>query len=63
MFTATLTSRGVLSGIMFLLVHHQTIQENIRHEIDDVIGTERSPNGDDISAMPYTYACILETLR
>ncbi|XP_052803498.1 vitamin D(3) 25-hydroxylase-like [Mya arenaria] len=61
--TSTLTSRGVLSGILFLLVHHQQVQTRIRQEIDDVIGQEKQPTADDMYRMPFTYACILETLR
>lgn len=61
--TSTLTSRGVLSGIYFLLLHFQDVQEKICHEIDDVIGKERQPSPGDIQNMSYTHACILETLR
>lgn len=61
--TSTLTSRGVLSGIYFLLIHYQTVQDKICTEIDNVIGQDRTPSPQDMSKMPYTYACILETLR
>lgn len=62
-FSATLTSRGVLSGMLFLLVHFQNVQDKLIREIDDVIGQERQPSPRDIQNMPYTNACILETLR
>ncbi|XP_045207378.2 cytochrome P450 2D20-like [Mercenaria mercenaria] len=61
--TSTLTSRGVLSGIYFLLVHFQNVQEKICQEIDAVIGQDRQPVPSDLQNMPYTHACILETLR
>ncbi|WAR04905.1 CP2D6-like protein [Mya arenaria] len=61
--TSTLTSRGVLSGVLFLLVHHPHMQTKIQQEIDDVIGPKRQPSADDMNKMPYTHACILETLR
>lgn len=61
--SATLTSRGVLSGIYFLLVHFQNVQKKISDEILEVIGTERQPIPRDMHQMPYTHACILEALR
>lgn len=61
--TSTLTSRGVLSGVYFLLVHFQNVQDNIYQEINDVIGQERQPEPEDLQNMPYTHACILEILR
>ena len=62
-FSATLTSKGVISGFLFLLVHFQTMQTQIRQEINDVIGKERQPCQSDREKMPYTYACMLEALR
>ena len=62
-FAATLTSKGVISGFLFLLVHFQTMQTKIRQEINDVIGKERQPCQYDRQKMPYTYACMLEALR
>lgn len=61
--TATLTSQGVLSGFLFLLVHFKDVQSKVRQEINDVIGKERQPCHTDRQKMPYTFACILETLR
>ena len=61
--SATLTSQGVLSGFLFLLVHFKDVQSRIHDEIDDVIGKERLPRHTDRQKMPYTYACVYETLR
>ncbi|KAL4229477.1 hypothetical protein ACF0H5_012515 [Mactra antiquata] len=61
--TSTLTSRGVISGVLFLLVHFQSVQQKISDEIRDVIGNDRQPSTEDMHNMPYTHACILETLR
>ena len=63
MLSATLTSQGVLSGFLFLLVHFKDVQSKIRDEINYIIGKERQPCNTDRQKMPYTYACILEALR
>ncbi|KAH3826034.1 vitamin D(3) 25-hydroxylase-like [Dreissena polymorpha] len=61
--TSTLTSRGVISGVYFLLTHFPDVQDRIYQELIAVVGADRTPAVADMSMMPYTQACILETLR
>lgn len=61
--TSVLTTKAVMSGTIFLLLHFPKIQENIWNEIQKVIGTEREPTFEDMGSMPYTHAFIFEVLR
>ena len=60
---AVLTSKGILSGFLLLLLNFPEMQERIRQEIYEVIGDIRMPTIEDMCKMPYTQACMLEALR
>ncbi|XP_061169736.1 cytochrome P450 2J6-like [Saccostrea echinata] len=60
--TSVLTTKAVMSGVLFLLVHFPEVQEKIRKEINMVIG-DREPDIADMTSMPYTQACMMEILR
>ncbi|GIZ03559.1 farnesoate epoxidase [Caerostris extrusa] len=51
------------SGQFLFLVTHPHVQNRLREEIDDIVGTERKPELDDLPRMKYTEATILEVLR
>jgi hypothetical protein len=59
---AVLTTKAVMSGVLFLLVHFPEMQEKIRQEIKTVIG-DREPSIEDMTSLPYTQACLMEILR
>lgn len=51
-----------MTGALFLLSHFPEIQEKIREEITNIVGS-RSPTTEDMASMPYTEACMMEILR
>ena len=62
-FSAVLTTKAVISGFIFLMLHFPEVQAQIQKEIDAVIGQDRDPDLEDMTSMPYMRACILEALR
>ncbi|KAL3870409.1 hypothetical protein ACJMK2_038492 [Sinanodonta woodiana] len=50
-------------SMLLLLVHHHDYVEGIYQEIVNVVGLNRFASLQDLPAMPYTEAVILETLR
>ena len=60
---AILTTKSVMSGFIFLLLHFPEIQRKIQEDIDNVIGQDRTPELDDMKNLPYLRACIYECLR
>lgn len=61
--TSILTTKSVMSGFIFLLLHFPHIQEKIQAEIDNAVGQARHPELTDRENMPFVRACILECLR
>ncbi|KAL1420993.1 hypothetical protein MTO96_004351 [Rhipicephalus appendiculatus] len=59
---ATDTSAGELHWLLLRLAKEPSIQEKIQKEIEDTIGST-PPVYDDRDRLPYTVACLLETLR
>ncbi|XP_041367337.1 cytochrome P450 2U1-like [Gigantopelta aegis] len=57
------TSLSGLEFIFLYLLHNPDVQRRVQAEIDDVIGSDRQPSWDDRSALPYTTATIVESLR
>ncbi|XP_013379323.1 cytochrome P450 1A5 [Lingula anatina] len=55
---ATTLQWGVL-----LMTRYPEHQAKVRKEIDAIIGQERAPERSDIGTLPFTEACILETMR
>nr|UBY12684.1 CYP15C1 [Anticarsia gemmatalis] len=60
-------SASCLQFVLVFLVERMLLQPEIQHkihaEIDQVVGKNRLPNLDDRRNMPYTEACIRETMR
>lgn len=56
------TSMGELQWLLLKLSREPRIQEKIQKEIDDQIG-QSPPTMQDRDSLPYTVACIMETLR
>lgn len=57
------TTGITLSWLFMRLIHDQEAQERVRKEIDAVIGEDRPPSASDRKHMPFTEACIWETMR
>ena len=49
-------------AVLFLMINPKA-QKRIQSEIDRVVGSERMPELDDLSSMPYTEATFWEVLR
>ncbi|KAJ9596972.1 hypothetical protein L9F63_012002 [Diploptera punctata] len=64
LFTGHDTTTSLLSFTLFLLGHHQSIQEEAYQEVRSVVGdSERSITYNDLSKLKYVERCLLETLR
>ncbi|OWF50503.1 Vitamin D(3) 25-hydroxylase [Mizuhopecten yessoensis] len=61
--TSVLTTKSVMSGMIFMWLHLPDVQQKMREEIDLVIGRDRLPTIEDGKSMPYVQACIYELLR
>ncbi|XP_060063804.1 vitamin D(3) 25-hydroxylase-like [Ylistrum balloti] len=61
--TSVLTTKSVMSGMIFMWLHLPDVQQKMRDEIDQVIGRERLPTIEDRKNLPYVQACIYELLR
>ena len=49
-------------AVLFMITHPEA-QKRAQKEIDDLVGKERSPRVKDMGSLPYTEACVYETLR
>lgn len=45
------------------MIRHADVQDKMRKEINDIVGTSRFPNMEDKPKLPYCEAVIHETLR
>ncbi|KAG1656599.1 Cytochrome P450 2C1 [Nymphon striatum] len=59
----TETSSTTIRWALLYMVRHPEIQEKIRKEIDEVVGTERYPQMEDKPNLPYTTAALQEAER
>ena len=57
------TTSTTLSMVVFGLVHHPEIQDNLRREIEDVIGDAEEITSDHLKDLKYTENIINESLR
>ncbi|XP_053603696.1 probable cytochrome P450 304a1 [Plodia interpunctella] len=63
MFPAASTAASVLTLLLERLVIQPELQDGMQEEVDRVVGSGRLPNLDDRQNMPYTEACIRESMR
>ncbi|XP_069115898.1 cytochrome P450 2D27-like isoform X2 [Argopecten irradians] len=61
--TSVLTTKSVMSGMIYMWLHLPDVQQKMRDEIEQVIGRDRLPTAEDRKNMPYVQACIYELLR
>lgn len=57
------TAATTIRWAMFIMMKYPDIQRKVQEEIDQVIGSERSPRMEDRKHMPYTDAVIHEVQR
>ncbi|KAH7929989.1 cytochrome P450 [Leucogyrophana mollusca] len=57
------TTNSTLRAFILAMVLYPEVQERAQKLIDSVVGSERLPNFDDRSSMPYLEAILRETLR
>ncbi|XP_068631064.1 probable cytochrome P450 304a1 [Battus philenor] len=63
MFPAASAVQAALTMLMERMLLNPAVQDKVHEEIDRVVGRDRMPTLDDRKNMPYTEACIRETLR
>lgn len=61
--SGTDTTSTAVTCFLLVLLHYPNVQRRIQAEIDHVIGDSRTPLLEDRAKMPYTEACLMETLR
>ena len=59
----TETTSTALRWFSLFMIRHPDVQDKMRKEINDVIGTSRFPSLEDKPNLPYCEAVIHETLR
>ena len=59
----TETTSTALRWFSLFMIRHPGVQDKMRKEINDVIGTSRFPSLEDKPKLPYCEAVIHETLR
>lgn len=52
-----------LRWFSLFMIRHPDVQDKMRKEINDIVGTSRFPNMEDKQKLPYCEAVIHETLR
>ncbi|XP_038045429.1 cytochrome P450 2U1-like [Patiria miniata] len=57
------TTTNTLLWLMLYMAMYPEVQNKVQKEIDDVIGSDRQPIGEDSNAMPYTNAVLMEMQR
>ena len=57
------TSSSTLSHGILFMIRHPEIQERVRDEVHQVVGTDRQPTLADRASLPYTDATVLEIQR
>jgi cytochrome P450 len=56
------TAAAMMSFLLAMTLHPEKFSK-LQKELDDVVGDSRMPTFDDVPSLPYTRACVKETLR
>ena len=54
---------ATVSWFLLIMANRPEAQAKIAEELDRVIGRDRLPTGDDRAQLPYTFACVAESMR
>lgn len=57
------TVTALLEWTLLYLVRNPEVQDKIREELENVVGTDRNPEVSDMHKMPYTEATMYEVMR
>ena len=57
------TSAQTVNWFLLLMANRPAIQAKVHAEMDDVIGRDALPGVDDRTRLPYTFACLAESMR
>ena len=63
MIAGTDTSAQTVNWFLLLLANRPEIQAKVHEELDRVIGHDALPTVDDRTRLPYTFACLAESMR
>ena len=63
MLAGTDTSAQTVNWTLLLLANRPEIQARVHEELDRVIGPDVLPTVDDRTRLPYTFACLAESMR
>ena len=63
MIAGTDTSAQTVNWFLLLLANRPEIQAKVQEELDTVIGRDALPTVDDRTRLPYTFACLAESMR
>ena len=63
MIAGTDTSAQTVNWFLLLLANRPEIQAKVHEELDSVIGRDALPTVDDRTRLPYTFACLAESMR
>ncbi len=57
------TSAQTVNWTLLLLANRPEVQAKVHEELDEVIGPDALPTVDDRTRLPYTFACLAESMR
>ena len=63
LLAGTDTSAQTISWTLLLLANRPEVQAKVHEELDRVIGLDALPTVDDRTRLPYTFACLAESMR
>ncbi len=63
LLAGTDTSAQTVSWTLLLLANRPELQAKVHDELDGVIGSDALPTVDDRTRLPYTFACLAESMR
>ena len=63
LIAGTDTSAQTVNWFLLLMANHPEIQAKVHEELDRVIGRDALPTVDDRTRLPYTFACLAESMR
>ena len=63
LIAGTDTSAQTVNWFLLLLANRPEIQAQVHEELDEVIGHDALPTVDDRTRLPYTFACLAESMR
>ena len=63
LIAGTDTSAQTVNWFLLLMANRPEIQAKVHAEIDQVVGPDALPTVDDRTRLPYTFACLAESMR